>query len=409
MRRALWWQAALLGLGPASALGFARFAYGLFVPAMRQELGWSMAEAGGLTTANGLGYLAGALVTARLVRRCGLTGAYRGGMVLAALALAATAGSGAYPALLGTRAVAGFAGALVFVSGGVLAARLATRNGAPGLIPVYFAGAGAGVALSGFGIPLLLAGAAHRWALGWLALAVATALATLASWQAAREGADTEDRVRTGAEDRARTDAAASPPPPASGRAAPHSLRAWWRIAGCYTLFGAGYIAYLTFLSVYLTSRHASLAMVVSTWVLIGLAATVAPLLWRRPLAAWRGPQGLAVLLFAVVAAALLPLFGSGRPVVIGSALVFGVTFMMVPSAVTAMVSAVTPAREATGLLASLTVAFAIGQTFGPWLSGLVADRTGPAASLVWTAVLSALAATLVVARPARRAAMRRI
>lgn len=401
MRRVWWWQAALLGLGPAAALGLARFAYGLFVPAMRGELGWTMAEAGGLTTANGVGYLVGALVTARLARRHGLAAAYRGGMVLTALALAATAGSGAYPALLGARAVAGFAGALVFVSGGVLAARLADRAGSPALIPVYFAGAGAGVALSGFGIPLLLAGAADRWALGWLALAVATALATLASWRAAHEGADAGPGVRTDA-------GAAAPVPPAAGPAAPHSLRAWWRIAGVYTLFGAGYIAYVTFLSVYLTSRHAPLAMVVSTWVLIGLAATVAPVLWRRPLAARRGPGGLAVLLLAVVAAALLPLLGSGRPVVIASALVFGATFMMVPSAVTSMVTAATPGPEATGLLASLTVAFAAGQTLGPWLSGLVADRTGPAASLVWTAVLCALAAALV-APPARRAAMRGI
>lgn len=53
------WQPVGLALGTASALGLGRFAYGLLVPAMRSELHWSLAQAGALTTANGLGYLLG--------------------------------------------------------------------------------------------------------------------------------------------------------------------------------------------------------------------------------------------------------------------------------------------------------------------------------------------------------------
>jgi uncharacterized MFS-type transporter YbfB len=44
-----WWQWARRALGTASALGLARFAYGLLVPAMRTELHWSLAQAGVLT------------------------------------------------------------------------------------------------------------------------------------------------------------------------------------------------------------------------------------------------------------------------------------------------------------------------------------------------------------------------
>lgn len=45
-----------LAMGTAAALGLARFSHGLLVPAMRTELGWTLAEAGIQTTANGLGY-----------------------------------------------------------------------------------------------------------------------------------------------------------------------------------------------------------------------------------------------------------------------------------------------------------------------------------------------------------------
>nr|WP_090764587.1 YbfB/YjiJ family MFS transporter [Nonomuraea maritima] len=46
------------------ALGLARFACGLLLPAMREDLRWSLAEAGALNTANELGYLLGAAVPA---------------------------------------------------------------------------------------------------------------------------------------------------------------------------------------------------------------------------------------------------------------------------------------------------------------------------------------------------------
>ncbi|WP_238011612.1 YbfB/YjiJ family MFS transporter [Dactylosporangium sp. AC04546] len=49
------WQSAGLALGAVTALGLARFAYGLLVPAMRTDLGWSLAQVGAVTTANDIG------------------------------------------------------------------------------------------------------------------------------------------------------------------------------------------------------------------------------------------------------------------------------------------------------------------------------------------------------------------
>ncbi|MBV9469483.1 MAG: YbfB/YjiJ family MFS transporter, partial [Abitibacteriaceae bacterium] len=49
-----------LCLAPAVAIGFGRFAYALILPAIRINLGWSYAQAGGLNTANAVGYLLGA-------------------------------------------------------------------------------------------------------------------------------------------------------------------------------------------------------------------------------------------------------------------------------------------------------------------------------------------------------------
>jgi MFS family permease len=102
-----------------------------------------------MSTANGLGYLLGALVTAAVVRRWGTTVAFRAGMAGTAVSLAATAATDDYLALLAVRASAGVAGAVVFIAGGVIASRVAARVASAAPITVYFAGTGLGIVFSG--------------------------------------------------------------------------------------------------------------------------------------------------------------------------------------------------------------------------------------------------------------------
>ncbi|MEV6527549.1 YbfB/YjiJ family MFS transporter [Longispora sp. NPDC051575] len=363
-------RAALLSLGPASAVGLARFSYGLFVPAMRADLGWSLAKAGSLTAANGLGYLAGAALTGLVVRRLGPGRTFRTGMVLTVVGLAGGA-LGGYPGLLLTRALAGIACALVFVTGSVLAARLATAAGSAAPIAIYFAGAGLGVAGCGAVLPVLLDGHPERWPVGWLVLAGGAALATVGSWRVAGAGTGAEVGPGTGWQ----------------------GLGRWWPLGVVYLLFGAGYIAYLTFLSAYLAARQSSMAVLVGAWVLLGVAAVSAPAVWSRPLAAWPGARPLAALLASVATAAALPLGCLSVPTLALSAAGFGLTFMMVPAGVTTLLRAAAPGKDPTSVLGGLTVLFATGQMLGPWLAGLIADQTTPAAALAWTAVLCGLAA----------------
>ncbi|WP_312865078.1 YbfB/YjiJ family MFS transporter [Saccharothrix tamanrassetensis] len=54
-----------------------------------------------------------------------------------------------------------------------------------------------------------------------------------------------------------------------------------------------------------------------------------------------------------------------------------------------------TAPADRTATLAAFTTVFAAGQTAGPWLAGLVADRTSTDATLVRTAVLCAVAAVV--------------
>ncbi|MEZ5661018.1 MAG: YbfB/YjiJ family MFS transporter [Burkholderiaceae bacterium] len=54
-----WSLVAGLALGTVVSNGFARFAYGLVLPAMRADLQWTYTQAGWINTANAIGYLLG--------------------------------------------------------------------------------------------------------------------------------------------------------------------------------------------------------------------------------------------------------------------------------------------------------------------------------------------------------------
>lgn len=364
-------QALRLALGTATALGFARFAYGLLLPAMRDDLGWTLAQAGAMNTANGLGYLLGAMLTAAVVRRLGTAAAFRWGMVLTAAASAATALSDDYLALLVTRAAAGLTGAVVFITGGVIAAR--SSFGAA--IPVYFAGTALGIVLSGAIIPAL----GSHWREGWIGLGVAAGLAALVSWSAARTDGDA--------------------PTTSTGQA---RMRPLWRTAVAYLLFAAGYITYITFLSAYLADRNAPVMQVTLVWTALGVAVVAVPALWSRPIAHWPGSTALATLLAVLAGGAALALVSPALPVVLASAVVYGATFMGVPAAVTALIRRDTPPADWTATLAAFTTLFAAGQTAGPWIAGVLADHTSTGATVAWTATLCGLGATVAVSRRQR-------
>lgn len=133
-----------LSMGAAVSLGITRFAYALLLPPMRADLGWSYALAGGMNTANAVGYLVGALVTPALMRRFGATRLLVFGAVLASVFMAGSGFVTDASALLLQRLLAGVASAWVFVAGGLLAARLgeagSTRGGL--LLGIYYGGTG---------------------------------------------------------------------------------------------------------------------------------------------------------------------------------------------------------------------------------------------------------------------------
>jgi predicted MFS family arabinose efflux permease len=374
------WVVVGLAMGPAVALGLARFAYALLLPAMRADLGWDFAEAGAMNTANAAGYLAGALVAAPMAKWAGDRLLFAVSLLLTAITVAASGLTADFSMLLALRLAAGLTGALVLVSGAGIVAAAATggsKSRAPTLLGVYFGGAGIGVIASAVAVPSLLD--TVGWRGGWLVLgALAIAAAAFGCFVLRRSPEPAHavgDRGGGGW----------------SPRAMAHNLLA-------YGLFGAGYIAYATFIIAYLRSDEGFSAANVSLfWSILGLTSVAAAFLWGPILSRLTGGRGTAATISVVMIGAAVPLLWSRPAGAYLSAILFGGSFLAVVVAVTAFARKATRPHAWTAVIAVFTVAFGLGQCIGPVLSGALSDGPGGVRAGLWLSV-GLLAAGSIIA-----------
>ena len=366
----LLWLALALSLGAAVSLGVTRFAYGLLLPVMREDLGWTYTLAGAMNTANAFGYLIGALATPRLIRRYGASPVLLGGALLASVFMAASGFFTDAAPLLVQRTLAGAASALVFVAGGLMAARLGARapEHAGLLLGLYYGGTGWGIVVSALGVPALLAAGAaapHAWAWAWWGLALACVLATVGlAWPAkVLQKEELAAQVTVGPA----ADSVQNPVP-------------WRRMAPVllgYTLFGVGYIGYMTFVIALLREQGVRPGAITLFYALLGLAVVASARIWAGLLNRAKGGGALALLNALLGVATVLPALTGAWPVVLASGLLFGAVFLSVVASTTAFVRHNLPQPQWAAGISGFTILFALGQIIGPTVVGWVADGPG--------------------------------
>ncbi|PJC98180.1 MFS transporter [Janthinobacterium sp. BJB1] len=381
--------ALALSLGAAVALGLSRFSYGLLLPPMRADLGWSYLLAGAMNTFNALGYFLGALATPALMRRLGVWRLLMTGSVLASVFMLMSGLVSDTAVLFLQRVCAGVASAFIFIAGGVLAARLGAMHSqrAGFYIGLYYGGTGFGIALSALLVPAALAsaqqhGAAHAWQWPWLALGLACLLATAVMALPARAIGE-------------------APRSKDAGR------RFAWRdfapsLAG-YFMFGVGYIGYMTFVIALLKQQGMDPARITVFYTLLGMAVVASSRIWARMLDRYRGGESLAILNGVLGTVTIVPALTSFAPVVFLSGLVFGAVFLSVVASTTALVRHNLPQQAWTAGITAYTTVFALGQIVGPIMVGWIAD--GPA-GLERGLIASAIALFLGAALAARQKAL---
>jgi predicted MFS family arabinose efflux permease len=348
----------ILSLAPTIGLGIGRFAYSLVLPDMRDTLHWSYSAAGFMNTINAVGYLAGALLASRMIRRFGLSRTVRLGTLACLLSLMLCATSGNFVVLSFARLLVGIGAAAGFVGGAALATTIAQSRPerANFLLSLFYAGPGLGILSSGLIAPFVLQafGTGSWWIVWW----VLTLLSVVAVIPLMLAPLDTDAAI----DHATRTE---------------FSIRPVLIYLTSYFLFGAGYIAYMTFMIAYVRDGGGGAAEQSIFWSLIGISAFATPWVWRSVLALDRGGLATTIILGVNALGAALPIFGHSSALLAISALVFGVAFFAVVGSTTAFVRFNYPPTGWPAGIAAMTISFGIGQTLGPIAVGAITDAFG--------------------------------
>lgn len=332
----------------ASAIGIGRFSLTPILPLMQQDLGLTLRQGGWLATGNYLGYLAGALICMGFAPRP--VQAIRWGLVAVAVFTLAMAPAGSPLPWFAFRFFAGVASAFVLVGVSAWAMPILARRNREHWAGGIFAGVGVGIALAGL---LSLAAAADAWssratwiALGFVAAALAGVLWPLVADELPRASAEAQMPHRL-----------------------PHQV---WVAAGCYGLFGYGYIIPATFLPALARGYIDNPAVFGWIWPLFGAAAAVSTVVAARvghrltPRRMWTRAQ------WVLAAGVLAPVVSVNVMTLLVAAVCVGGTFMIITMAGIKELLRIGGPQASRGL-GMMTAAFAVGQIAGPLTVSLFA------------------------------------
>lgn len=365
-------QVALAGmLLMIVAMGIGRFAYTPLLPGLREALGWSLAQAGDVASANYFGYVAGALVAATIAS----WPLQRRWLVVGTLASVATTGAGVAVASgygwLALRAGSGVASAFILVLGTAIVTRRLLAFGRPGLVALHFAGVGIGILFTVLLIELArIAGLSvfAQWAMLGIACVVFTipALVLLLG--------------RPGAAGRAPAVGAAAAVAGSSGASRAEAPLAAGRLLGrliaAYGLFGFGYVVTATFIVEMARGLPDARIAEPLAWIAVGLCAIPSTAFWQwvaARLGTWRALR----IAFATEAVGvLLAGYGTGAiALAVGGGLLGG-TFVGITAIGLAAGRRIAPA-SADRVIGWMTAAFGLGQWIGPAVAGRLAEASG--------------------------------
>jgi predicted MFS family arabinose efflux permease len=355
-----WWPTAAIGAGViALCYGFARYAYGLFVPRFSETFGLTTVAVGvlgGLSTAGyGLGLLVSPRTSARSPRGTVLLAGAAATTGLALMALApgvVVFGAGIVIAGAGAGLVSPGVAQLIGETVGV--------DARPRAQTWANTGTGLGLAASAF-TPLLVFG----WPAVWAAFAVLGAAMTLLAW---------------------RTLPRAEPAEVATG-----SARGVAPLVVNSVLIGVTSAPYWTFSSSRLTEAGLSPVAATWCWFTIGVAGLLGGLAGRVAERVGLRAANLTTWTLAAAGLALLALPHPGLPGALVSSALFGITYMALTGLCILWAADVFPTRPARGVTWSF-VGLGIGQTAASPLAGAAASAVGLSAVFGLTGLVALIA-----------------
>jgi len=357
------------------ALGLARFGYTMVLPAMQLGLGLNNTQAGGLATANLIGYLALSVLGGALAARYGPRVVITVGLTVTAIGMLLTGFANSFADAAAWRALTGIgSGASNVPALGLLAAWFVQRR----------SGLATGIGVTGSSIALIVLGilvphvlAAYGWngwRMCWFIFAGITLGLAVLAFTILRNCPSELGLLPFGAQGDSET-VTVNVRELNWGRVYRSGIV--WHLGLIYVAFGFSYIIYMTFFTKYLiTEGGYTQESAGRLFMMMGWLSLLCGLIWGS-VSDTLGRKTALVIVYIIQATAfglfaLLP----STPGFVLSAVLFGLSAWSIPAIMAATCGDLLGPRLAPAGLGFVTLFFGVGQAAGPAVAGIVADAS---------------------------------
>ena len=378
-----------------ACLGLGRFSLGMLLPSMGISLNLSYSQMGLIGTGNFVGYMISVILAGIIAKSIGARWTIFGGLVMVGGSM-----------ILISRA-SGFMGVMVLYVATGIGSGLANVP-MMGLVSHWFLkstrGRAAGMMLSGNGLAIVFTGfyipwinvvvGSDGWRMGWLTIGVVSVVISVAAALFLRNDPGEKGLTPLGAG----ATTVVESEPNAPQKKADRIKRTMIHLGFIYTLFGATYVVYATFIVTAMVNERGFGENTAGTfWAIVGGLSIIS-----GPLFGWLSDRlgrkigmmlvySLFTISYILVAANLPNLF------LFASIGIFGLAVWSIPTIMSATVGDYTGPARAVKAFGFITVFFGIGQITGPAVAGYLADLSGSFSIAFWLcATLTGFAILLV-------------
>jgi MFS family permease len=371
-----WVVLAIGTLAVFGALGLARFGYTVVLPTMQASLKLDNTQAGGLATANLIGYLALSAIGGALAARYGPRKVITLGLILTGVSMLLTGLAHGFLSAAVWRALTGIGSGATNVSVmGMCAAWFTTRR----------RGLAAGIAVSGSSLGLIFVGplaprllsvyGESGWRLCWFIFGGVALLLAVICFLFLKNRPSEIGLKPFGADSEA---------PPSNPRVEPiqwgrvyRSLPVWY-LGIVYLAFGFSYIIYMTFFIKYLiTAGSYTRQAAGNLFMTMGWCSLLCGVIWGT-VSDIIGRKRALIIVYVIhtVAFSLFAVWPSPAGFTL-SAILYGLSAWSIPAIMAATCGDVLGPGLAPAALGFITLFLGIGQALGPSVAGALADATG--------------------------------
>jgi len=337
-------------------VGVARFSYSLLIPIMQKGAGLTELESGWLATSNFMGYMCGVFIAANMHNLNHKYNLHRLYLILSVVISAAMVITSNIYLWALLRFIAGTCAAGGFIIASGLILKWLVNNNHRAELGIHFAGAGISIVVTSLLVQSMLA-TNSNWQQQWIALAILAATIAIPAWLWMPHPT-THGQVKITKKDN----------PPSK------TFKLLMMLA--YFCAGYGYAVSSTFI-VDIVERVEGLKGQGSiAFLLVGLAATPAALIWDRVARRTGFIKALIAAYTLLAIGIILPAISDTLPVIIISTLLFGGTFIACVSLVLTMAGNFYPSNPAR-FMGTMTLAYGAAQIIAPIPSGYLLEYFG--------------------------------